>query len=52
MTEVYHQSLVQEAEEEKITYWEQREQDALRALNYARRMLAQLAIEKSGKATE
>lgn len=49
MTEVYHPSQVQEAEEEKITYWEQREQDALRALNYARKMLAQLAIEKASE---
>lgn len=49
MTEVYHPTPTQEAEEEKVTYWEQREQDALRALNYARRMLAQLAIEKASE---
>ncbi len=45
MTELYHPSPSQEADEETTAYWKLVEQDALRALNYARKMLGQLALE-------
>lgn len=47
MTEIYHPDFTKEAEQENIDYWKQIEQDALRALAYARKMLGQLAIEHS-----
>jgi hypothetical protein len=47
MTELYHPDFTKEPEEERLEYWKQIEQDSLRALAYARKMLGQLAIESS-----
>lgn len=47
MTEIYHPSTEQNTLEDKEDYWQEKLEDAERAVSYAKRMLAQLAIERT-----